>query len=51
MRALVTVANSPSQSALPAPIRRIDVQGWLKVERVDGKIFLFDVSTGKTTEA
>jgi hypothetical protein len=29
----------------------IDAQGQLKVERADGKVFLFDVSTGKTTEA
>jgi hypothetical protein len=27
----------------------IDTEGRLKVERADGKIFLFDVSTGKTT--
>ena len=42
---------SPLQSAQLAPIRRIDAQGRLKVERADGKIFLFDVSTGKITEA
>jgi hypothetical protein len=29
----------------------IDPQGRLKVERADGKIFFFDVSTGKTKEA
>jgi hypothetical protein len=29
----------------------IDAQGRLRVEHVDGMIFLFDVSTGKTTEA
>jgi hypothetical protein len=29
----------------------IDSQGRLRVERADGMIFLFDVSTGKTTEA
>ena len=28
----------------------IDAQGRLKVERADGKIFLFDVITEKTTE-
>ena len=32
-------------------VHRIDAEGRLKVERADGKIFLFDVSTGKTTEA
>lgn len=29
----------------------IDAQGRLKVERADGKMFFFDVSTGKTTKA
>jgi hypothetical protein len=29
-------------------VHGIDVQGRLKVERADGKIFLFDVSTGNT---
>ena len=32
-------------------VHGIDAQGRLKVERADGKIFLFDVSTRKTTEA
>ena len=32
-------------------VHGIDAQGQLKVERADGKIFLFDLSTGKTTEA
>ena len=32
-------------------VHGIDGQGRLRVERADGKIFLFDVSTGKTTEA
>jgi hypothetical protein len=30
-------------------VHGIDAQGRLKVERADGKIFFFDVSTGKTT--
>jgi hypothetical protein len=29
----------------------IDEQGRLKIERVDGKIFVFDVATGKQTKA
>jgi hypothetical protein len=32
-------------------VHGIDPEGRLKVERADGKIFLFDVGTGKTTEA
>jgi len=36
---------------MPAFFALIDAQGRLKVERADGKMFLFDVSTGKTTKA
>jgi hypothetical protein len=32
-------------------VHGIDAQGRLKVERADGKIFFFDVTTGKTSEA
>ena len=39
MRALVTIAIT---------VHSIDPQGRLKIERADGNIFLFDVSTGNT---
>ena len=39
MRALVTIAIT---------VHSIDPQGQLKIERADGKILLFDVSTGNT---